>query len=158
MKEFTGQGWPVRRLAVVTAANFVVQVVLLFFFPLRAACHWGADGLANGWMNKYLYILVYALPALMLWLLARRPHNPVVACFYESRLGCIARTGVWLLAVLATWIPGYAVLLVPNLVPADQQAAWITGMVYTVETALGAALLLLAAACAVSWVRTKLHA
>ncbi|OUQ41777.1 hypothetical protein B5E65_10805 [Gemmiger sp. An120] len=60
--------------------------------------------------------------------------------------------------MLATWIPVYAVLLVPALVPAERQAAWISGMVYTVEAALGAALLLLAAACAVSWVRTKLHA
>lgn len=158
MKVFAEQGWPARRLTLVTAANFAVQVVLLFFFPLRAACHWGADGLANGWMNRYFYLLYFALPFAILWLLARRPRNPLVACFYASRLGGVVRTGVWLLAVLATWIPVYAVLLVPALVPAERQAAWISGMVYTVEAALGAALLLLAAACAVSWVRTKLHA
>ena len=94
MKAFAEQSWPVRRLTLVTAANFAVQVVLLFFFPLRAACHWGADGLANGWMNRYFYLLYFALPFAIRWL-------PVFTQAGWAALSAPA-SGCW-----RCWPPGY---------------------------------------------------
>lgn len=146
-----------RWAVILTAANYLVQAVLLAFFPLNAPCHWNQAGAANGWMNKYLYLLLFALPFFILWAMFRKPRNMAVAFFYQTPLGRGVRILVWVFSVLVTWIPAYAILFVPHFVPEQSRAAWISGMVYGVELSVEGALPLLAAACAVSWVRAKIR-
>lgn len=146
-----------RWAVILTAANYLVQAVLLAFFPLNAPCHWNQAGAANGWMNKYLYLLLFALPFFILWALFRKPRNMAVAFFYQTPLGHGARILVWVFSVLVTWIPAYAILFVPHFVQEQNRAAWISGMVYGVELSVEGGLLLLVVACAVSWVRAKIR-
>lgn len=157
MKPFTSRSWPSRYMVFLMALNFILQAALLFWFPLHSPCHWSVEGDANGYMNKYLYLLFYLLPPLVAWVLARKPRNATVAYFYDTPLGGVARNAVLVLTILATWIPDYAILLVPRFVPAEQQAMWIAAMVYTVEAVLDVVVVLFVILCAAGCLRWKFH-
>lgn len=149
--------WPARSLVYVTLLSFLVQAALLGLFPHQAPCHWTMEGTVNGYMNKYLYLLLYCLPGALLWLLGRRPRNPALEGFYQSPLGRGIRTLVWLLGLLATWIPAYAIVLVPPLAGEQGQGPWITAMVWGVEAAAEGAVILVVLACGASWIRGKVR-
>lgn len=150
MKAMNSSGWPPKWLFWLVGVSGVVQVILLAFFPLSAPCHWTEAGIADGYMNKYFYLLFYAVPFLLEWLFSRSPRSVLVDCFYRSPWGRAARTLLLLLAVLVTWVPGYGILLVPRLAGPEGQAAWLSPMVRGVEGALGLGLLG-AVALGVAW-------
>lgn len=157
MKPFTSRSWPSKSIILLTVLNFIIEAVLLVWFPLRSPCHWSVEGVANGYMNKYFYLLFDLLPALIAWVLAHKPHNAVVAYVSDTPLGGIIRSAVWLLSILATWIPVYAVLIVPHFVSGQDQAVWITAMVYAVEAVLDIVVVLLVVLCAVACLRWSVY-
>lgn len=135
--------WPSNVIWGIAILNFILQLACMSFFPATAPCHWTIEGIANGYMSKYFYILYYLLPFLMLWIFSRTPSNQLVSYLYNLPLGRVVRTIIVVLAILATWIPAYMILFVPNIIPTDQQITWTAGMVYTVETVTGAAIFLI---------------
>lgn len=147
--------WPSKYVRGIVLLNFLLQLVCIPFFPATAPCHWTVEGIANGYMNKYFYILYYLLPLLLLWIFSHTPRNPLVSYFYSLPQGRVTRTVVVFLAILATWIPAYAILFVPNVIPTNQQCGWIAGMVYTVEAAVGIAVVLILLTGFISCVRLR---
>ena len=148
-------GWPSKYILGVTILNFILQLVCIPFFPAEAPCHWTSEGIVNGYMSKYFYILYYLIPLLMLWIFARTPKNQLIAYFYDLPQGRIVRIFIVILSILATWIPAYAILFVPSVIPIDQQATWIAGMVHVVEAAVGIAVVLILLTCAFSCVKLR---
>lgn len=65
MKMFKTTQWPSKRLIFIALLNFIMLLLCLPFFPLVSPCHWSIEGIANGYMNKYLYIIYYLLPFLL---------------------------------------------------------------------------------------------
>lgn len=149
--------WPSKPVLGIVLLNFVLQLACIPFFPLAAPCHWTVEGIANGYMNRYLYILYYLLPFLVLWIFARTPQNRLVAFFYNLPQGRIIRAVILILTTLATWIPAYAILFVPKVIPVDQQTTWITGMVCTVQGTVDISALLIALTCAIVCIKPGLH-
>lgn len=148
-------GWPPKYILGITILNLILQLVCIPFFPAEAPCHWTSEGIVNGYMNKYFYILYYLIPLLMLWIFARTPKNQLIAYFYDLPQGRIVRIFIVILSILATWIPAYAILFVPSVIPIGQQATWIAGMVHAVEAAVGIAVVLILLTCAFSCVKLR---
>lgn len=157
MKIFKSTQWPSKRLVFITVLNFIVQLSCIPFFPLVSPCHWSVEGIANGYMNKYLYVLYYLLPFLVLWIFGRKPQNQIISFFYTLTLGRIVRYGIVVLTVLATWIPAYVILFVPNVIPLEQQSVWISGMVYVVEIAVDISIVLVLLSCIVMYIKSRVH-
>lgn len=143
MKTSKTVGWPSKNIWGIAILNFILQLACIPFFPTTAPCHWTTEGIANGYMNKYFYVLYFLLPLLMLWIFARTPNNQLVSYLYNLPQGKMVRTIIVILTILATWIPAYMILFIPNIIPVDQQIIWIVRMVYTVEATAGIAIVLI---------------
>lgn len=147
--------WPSKFILGIVILNFILQIACLLFFPVTAPCHWTEEGIVNGYMNKYFYILYYSIPILILWIFARTPKNPLVSYFYNTPAGQLIRTIIVVFTILVTWIPAYAILYVPNVISVENQVAWIAGMVYTVEASVGIVFVLICLICIITCIKLR---
>lgn len=155
MKTSKSTGWPSKVIWGIAILNFILQLSCIPFFPATAPCHWTAQGIANGYMSKYFFILYDLLPFLILWIFSRTPSNQLVNYFYNLPQGQIVRTIILILAILATWIPVYMILFVPTIIPVNQQTTWTAGMVYAVEAVAGVAIILILLTCIITWIKLR---